>query len=189
MNDDLIAPQPLKVHITKLEMTAPPRAHMASPSSLHIALMRVPEIPLNYYRFLYRQVGSRWQWVDRVRMSDDELTRTIHNERTTITVLYVEGAPAGFYEYQRRDDNVTELVHFGLFERALGLGIGKWFLLQGLYAIWADEPEKVVTTTNNLDHPRALQLYQRFGFSPVSTHESKINPLSDDELLAFAKRF
>lgn len=182
-------PDPIKVHVTELEMTAPPRAHMTAPSSLHIALMRVPEIPLAYYRFLYRQVGTRWQWVDRVRMDDEELAANIHNERTTITVLYVEGAPAGFYEYQKQDGGITELIHFGLFERALGLGIGKWFLLQGLYAIWADKPEKVITATNNLDHPRALQLYQQFGFSPVSTYESEITPLSDDELLELARRF
>ncbi|WP_176083256.1 GNAT family N-acetyltransferase [Martelella sp. HB161492] len=178
---------PVTVHITALEMTAPPRAHMPSPANLHIALMRVPEIPLPYYRFLYRQVGSRWQWVDRMRLSDEKLSETIHNDMTTVTVLYIEGAPAGFYEYQRRSDGVTELVHFGLFERALGLGVGKWFLLQGLYAIWGDKPEKVVTTTNNLDHPRALQLYQRFGFSPVSTYEGEIEPLTDKELLAIAR--
>ncbi|AJY46719.1 GNAT family N-acetyltransferase [Martelella endophytica] len=181
-------PGPLRVHVTRLEMTAPPKAHMIAPSSLHIALMRVPEIPLPFYRFLYRQVGTRWEWVDRLRMSDETLSQTIHNDRTTITVFYLEGAPAGFYEYHRKDDGITELVHFGLFERALGFGVGKWFLLQGLKAIWSDKPEKVVTETNNLDHPRALQLYQQFGFSPVSTYESEITPLSDAELLAFARK-
>ena len=178
----------LPVRITELEMTAPPKAHMVAPSNLHIALMRVPDIPLSYYLFLYRQVGTRWQWVDRVRLSEEELEKTIHNDATTVTVLYVEGAPAGFYEYHRHDDGVTELVHFGLFERALGLGIGKWFLLQGLYAMWADKPVKVVTATNDLDHPRALQLYQRFGFSPVSTYDSEITPLADTELLELARK-
>ena len=180
---------PIPVHVTRLETTTPPKAHMLAPSNLHIALMRVPEIPLAYYRFLYRQVGSRWEWVDRVRMSDEDLAKNIHNDRTTVTVFYLEGAPAGFYEYHREDDTVTRLVHFGLFERALGFGVGKWFLLQALKAIWADQPEKVITETNNLDHPRALQLYQQFGFSPVSTHESEISPLSDAELLAMARQF
>ena len=180
--------KPIRVHVTELEMTAPPKAHMIAPSNLHIALMRVPEIPLPFYRFLYRQVGTRWEWVDRVRMDDEELSANIHNERTTITVFYLEGAPAGLYEYQQQDGGITELIHFGLFERALGLGVGKWFLLQGLKAMWADKPEKVITATNNLDHPRALQLYQQFGFSPVATYESEIKPLSDAELLAFARK-
>ena len=73
-------------------------------------------------------------------------------------------------------------------EHALGLGLGKWFLLQTLLAAWAMDPRKVTVTTNNLDHPRALQLYQQFGFSPVATREAVIKPLADDELLAFAKK-
>ncbi|MGO8659093.1 hypothetical protein ACC771_26535, partial [Rhizobium ruizarguesonis] len=47
-----------------------------------------------------------------------------------ISVLYVNGAPAGFYEYFCEDEDMIELSHFGLIEHALGLGIGKWFLLQ-----------------------------------------------------------
>jgi len=73
-------------------------------------------------------------------------------------------------------------------EHALGLGIGKWFLLQALYALWVLNPTRVVTTTNTLDHPRALQLYQMFGFSPVSTGHGIVRPLSDKELLEIAKR-
>lgn len=46
-----------------------------------------------------------------------------------------------------------------------------------------------MTTTNNRDHPRALQLYQRFGFSPVDTYQGEITPLTDEELLELAKGF
>ena len=46
----------------------------------------------------------------------------------------------------------------------------------------------MTVTTNSLDHPRALQLYQMFGFSPVGTQEADVLPLSDAELLALAKR-
>ena len=69
----------------------------------------------------------------------------------------------------------------------MGLGVGKWFLLQALYAAWALEPKKVVVTTNNLDHPRALQLYQMFGFSPVATADALVRPLSDEEILKVFK--
>ncbi len=40
-------------------------------------------------------------------------------------------------------------------EHALGLGVGKWFLLQALRAAWNLNPQKLTVTTNNLDHPRA----------------------------------
>ena len=120
-------------------------------------------------------------------MGNDELTAILRDKRSDVTVLYVNGAPAGFYEFFREDEETVELCHFGLMEHALGLGVGKWFLLQTIYAAWGHEPKKVVVTTNNLDHPRALQLYQMFGFSPVSTSDALVRPLSDDEILRIHK--
>ncbi|MGV1757804.1 GNAT family N-acetyltransferase [Rhizobium sp. A22-96] len=181
-------PSSIKVHITRLEMTAPPKTSLAVPVNIQTAIMRSPGIPLPFYRYLYRQVGARWHWVDRLRLSDEELASALHDPRNDISVLYVNGAPGGFFEYFRQDEETIELSHFGLIENALGLGIGKWFLLQSLYAIWALNPQRIVTTTNNLDHPRALQLYQMFGFSPTSTGEGIVRPLSDKELLELARK-
>jgi GNAT superfamily N-acetyltransferase len=179
--------EPLAVRVTELEMTAPPKQSLPVPVNIQTAIMRVPEIPLSFYRFLYLQVGKRWNWVDRLRMSDVELTAVLHDKRNTVTVLYVNGAPAGFFELLQVDEDNVELSHFGMFEHALGLGLGKWFLLQTLYAAWNANPKTVRVATNTLDHPRALQLYQRFGFSPVSTHDATVQPLSDDEFLALAQ--
>lgn len=183
-----VQPAPIQVHITALEMTSPPKQSLPVPVNVHTAILSAPEIPLAFYRFLYRQVGSRWHWVDRLRMNDETLTKTLNDKRNSVTVLYVNGAPAGFFELLQVDGEVVELCHFGLLERALGLGIGKWFLLQTLYAAWALGPKRVTVTTNDLDHPRALQLYQMFGFSPVGTRDAEVVPLSDAELLDLAKR-
>lgn len=181
-------PSSLKAHVTRLEMTAPPKTSLPVPVNIQTAIMRAPGIPPAFYRHLYRQVGARWQWVDRLRMSEEDLAAVLHDKRNTISVLYVNGAPAGFYEYLVEDEDTIELSHFGLIEHALGLGIGKWFLLQALYAIWTHNPMRVITTTNSLDHPRALQLYQMFGFSPVSTGTAIVRPLSDKELLEIVKK-
>ncbi|SPZ34014.1 Thiosulfate sulfurtransferase [Agrobacterium tumefaciens] len=101
-----------------------------------------------------------------MRMSDAELSAILRDPKNSVTVLYMNGAPAGFFELNKASDEVTELSYFGLLEEAIGAGIGKWFLLQALYAAWQDNPQRVTVTTNTLDHPRALQLYQMMGFSP-----------------------
>lgn len=176
-------PTPIKVQVTRLEMTAPPRASLPVPVNVQTAIMRAPQIPLHFYRYLYRQIGKRWQWHERLRMGDEQLAAIIHAPEVSICVLYVDGAPAGFFELAKHAGDVVELSYFGLFERAMGLGIGKWFLLQALYAAWLDNPAKVTVTTNSLDHPRAIQLYQMMGFSPVSTWEDTVEPLSESELL------
>jgi GNAT superfamily N-acetyltransferase len=178
----------ITVHITELHMTAAPKQSLPFPVNIQTALMRVSDIPPSYYRFLYLQVGRRWNWVDRLRLSDDELTAILHDKRNCVTVLYVNGAPAGFFEVLHVDEDTVELTHFGLFERALGLGLGKWFLLQALYGCWSYGPKVVKVQTNNLDHPRAIQLYQRFGFSPVSTREETLQPLTEAELLDLGRK-
>lgn len=181
-------PAPLSAHVTKLEMTSAPKTSLPVPINIQTAIIRATEMPLAYYRFLYRQVGGRWHWYKRLKMSDSALQAVIHHKDVSICVLYVNGAPAGFFELCQQPDNVVELTYFGLFEHALGLGIGKWFLLQALYAAWQSAPSKVVVMTNTLDHPRALQLYQQFGFSPVETWEELVVPASDDELIALLRK-
>lgn len=176
-------PVPLKTRVTSLEMTAPPKASLPVPVNIQTAIMRAPDIPLHYYRYLYRQVGKRWNWFERLRLSDEQLAATIHAKGACVSVLYVNGAPAGFFEFSEKPDGSIDLCHFGLFQHALGLGIGKWFLLQALYAIWQANPDKVTVTTNTFDHPRALQLYQMMGFSPVSTYEAEVLPMTDAEIL------
>jgi thiosulfate/3-mercaptopyruvate sulfurtransferase len=175
-------PTILNARVTQLEMTAPPKASLPVPVNLQTALIRAADIPLHYYRYLYRQVGKRWSWFERLRLSDEDLAQIIHNPKVSVTVLYVNGAPAGFFELAKVDDETIELSYFGLFEHALGLGIGKWFLLQALYSAWQDTPQRVMVTTNTLDHPRALQLYQMMGFSPVSTREAVIETMTDGEV-------
>lgn len=182
-------PEAIPVHITELEMHAPPKQSLPMPVNIQIAIMRAPDIPLPFYRFLYLQVGRRWHWVDRLRMDDKELAATLHDKRNSVTVIYVNGAPAGFFELFQPDEETVEVSHFGLFGHALGLGLGKWFMLQTVYAAWTLSPKVVKVTTNNLDHPRALQLYQQFGFSPVSTSEAEIVPLSNKELSDLGKAF
>jgi len=93
-----VQPAPIKVHITALEMTSAPKQSLPVPVNVHTAILSAPDIPLAFYRFLYRQVGSRWHWVDRLRMNDETLTKTLHDKRNSVTVLYVNGAPAGFFE-------------------------------------------------------------------------------------------
>lgn len=184
-----IAPRdtdPLKAHVTQLEMTAAPKISIAVPVNIQTAIMRAPNIPLHFYRYLYWRVGKRWHWQKRMRMSDAELGAILSDPKNSVCVLYMNGSPAGFFELYKRDDDVTQLSYFGLFEEAIGAGIGKWFLLQALYAAWQDNPEKVTVTTNTLDHPRALQLYQMMGFSPVGTYQAWVQPLSEAELLNIA---
>ena len=48
------------------------------------------------------------------------------------------------------------------------LGLGSWMLRTAVHMGWDREgTERMTVETCSLDHPRALGLYQRAGFTPV----------------------
>jgi len=179
--------KPLKATVTHLEMVHRPSVHYPLPVNVHTALMSCRNMPLHFYRYLQYQVGKPWHWVCRLRMDNAALAAVIHNEKTDIDVLYVDGAPAGFFELFTQDDGVIDLAYFGMMPHVHGRGLGKWFLGEAINTAWDKKPAKLTVKTNTLDHPIALQLYQRFGFSPVSQEEALIAPLTDADHLRLAR--
>jgi GNAT superfamily N-acetyltransferase len=167
----------LKARVTHLEMTAPPGKPVPMPLGPRLAMMRVGSIPLHFYRYLYEQVGRPHHWSLRRNCSDAALAEALHGPTTEIEVLYVDGAPAGFFELDlsRLADEV-EILYFGLMPEFQGRGLARFFLSGAIDAAWANDPKKVTIHTNTLDSPRALQLYQKLGFVPVSWSEEVVEP-------------
>ena len=96
-------------------------------------------------------------------------------------MLYLDGAPAGFFDINPHQPDETEIAYFGMMEHATGLGLGRWFLGAAIEAAWATEPKQVVVQTCTLDHPAALPLYQKLGFSPVGQKREEVQPLPFEE--------
>lgn len=171
------------VTVTELEMRArpnlvrPPAPEWARPAILH-----APHIPLAYYRFLYEQVGRPWHWTVRADLDDAALAAEIHAPEVEIYVLYLEGAPAGFYELLRQSREVHYLIYFGLMRHWHGKGIGRFFLAHAIDTLWAGEPKVVRLGTCTLDHPAALGLYQKMGFSPVGQWKRRRPVFADQPL-------
>jgi uncharacterized caspase-like protein len=70
----------------------------------------------------------------------------------------------------------VEILYFGLMPEFQGRGLARFFLSGAIDAAWANDPKKVTIHTNTLDSPRALQLYQKLGFVPVSWSEEVVEP-------------
>ncbi|MET0596736.1 MAG: GNAT family N-acetyltransferase [Mesorhizobium sp.] len=178
----------IPVTVTFLEMAAPPRTYPPLPFNRQIALLRTRHIPLHFYRYLMDRVGRKWHWVNVLRMSDEELARVIYAPGRDIRVLYLEGAPAGFFDVKPMLPDEAELSYFGMMEHALGQGIGRWFLGAAVEAAWSHGPKKVIVQTCTLDHPAALPLYQRLGFSPVGQKQERVVPMPFEDRTASVMR-
>lgn len=173
---------PVPTRVTFLEMTAPPPALRAPPPAARHAILRVEQVPLAYYRWLYHRIGSAWSWVDRKRWDDARLGALLHDPGYNLSVLYLRGAPAGLFELDQRDPKDINLGLFGLMPEVLGQRLGPWLLDQALDSAWALCPHRLRVDTCSLDHPRALALYQRLGFTPYATIEKLTWPVAPGTL-------
>jgi GNAT superfamily N-acetyltransferase len=168
----------IDVVITYLEMTAPPqRPNPPAPPGEKLALLRVEQPSTAFYRFLYEQVGNPWFWYERKQMADGELQAILHDPKIELYVPYVSGAPAGYVEIDRRPATDVSLAYFGLMPGYIGRGLG-WYLLNwAIDEAWRSGPRRVIVDTCTLDHSRALQRYQRAGFTPYAQeHKSIVDP-------------
>ncbi|NQT13197.1 MAG: GNAT family N-acetyltransferase [Planctomycetes bacterium] len=150
------------VKTSYLQMFAPPERDVPPPTN-GVDVIRANPPTVGYYRFLYEAVGSNWNWIERTRMSDEELVAIIHDPRVEFYVLYVHGSPAGFCEMDRRAGGEVQLMYFGLMAEFIGRGLGGYFLNWNLRQAWTYSPRRVWLHTCDLDHKSALPVYQRGG--------------------------
>jgi len=161
--------------VTYLEMTDPPRVLPPQPVGPRLALMKVETMPLHFYRYLYATIGHDWLWVERLDMDDDALAQLVQRESIEISVLYANGAPAGYFELDLSGGETVDLVYFGLMPDWTGRKIGPWFLGCAVMEAFSAGAERLTINTCTLDHPGALRLYQRLGFQPVRRETKRLS--------------
>lgn len=170
----------LDVAITYLEQRSKPNYPSVARPPGKIAYMRAERPPVHFYRYLYGVVGEPWKWVSRKRASDPEIRRILADPAVHIYVLYADGAPAGFAEIDARSRGAAEIKFFGLAPDYIGRKFGRYFFANAVESAWSLGPERVVLETCTLDHPAALPLYQKMGFSVYDQRRGVIE-ITDEE--------
>ncbi|MGH6902695.1 MAG: GNAT family N-acetyltransferase [Geminicoccaceae bacterium] len=150
--------------VTWLEMTTPPATPLrpAPRPGLEVRVARRPSVA--FYRFLYAAVGEPWTWTVRRCLSDAELAVILADSGVAVNVLWADGVPAGYAELDRRAPPDVELAYFGLMPEFIGQGLGGYLLDWAIHDAWRARPRRLWLHTCDLDHPRALDLYQKLGF-------------------------
>ena len=170
--------------VTYLEMTQPPSyPYPPMPTGGPTVLLAADNPPVWYFLNLYDAVGAEYEWTDQHKYSHDKISEFLHAPEVTLYTLMRTGWPAGFFILDGRTAGQCELAYFGLTPDAVGLGLGKYLLHTAILMGW-EMPgvEKMILDTNSLDHPRALPLYQKAGFSPVR-QETHVRVLTRDRNL------
>jgi GNAT superfamily N-acetyltransferase len=143
-----------------------PRPHL--PTGPASALIGAERPPAWYFLHLYDTVGRDYDWNDRHDQPRAELEAFLHDPAVTLYSFMRAGWPHGFFVLDGRVPGRCDLAYFGLVPEAIGRGLGTFLLQTAVHMAW-DRPGTglVGVSTNTLDHPRALSLYQKAGFVPV----------------------
>jgi len=150
--------------VSYLEMTAPPATRPLPAPRAGLEVHRAVRPTLSFYRYLYDAIGADWTWYERKKLDDAQLAAILHDPRVEVNVLWAQGVPAGLAELDGRDRAAIELAYFGILPEFIGQGLGRWLVDWAIHHAWRARPRRLWVHTCDLDHPRALPLYQKAGF-------------------------
>jgi len=112
----------LDVTRTYLEMRSPSDLVDATASHPEAQIRRVGFCPAAFFRYLYAEVGRAYRWTDRLSWSDSQIRAYLDAGDVSLHVLYLDGAPAGYFELRRHPDRSIEVAYFGLLGSTLAAG-------------------------------------------------------------------
>ncbi len=161
----------MDVTVSYLAMTAPaqfrPSTHV--PEGLHLERVGGDDL-VPMAKTLYREVGGRWHWRDRLGWSDSQWAAVMHRPGVELWVARRSGdaAIAGYFELGIANTDIN-INYFGLVPAFMGRGIGGWLLTRAVERGWALGAERITLNTCTLDGEAALPNYRARGFQVVRT--------------------
>ncbi len=155
--------------VTYLEMTSRPSyGYPHTPANSAVSLLMAEHPPYWYFLSLYDAVGRDYAWEDAHQQPPEDLQAWLDDDAVTLHTLMSKGWPHGFFIHDAREAGTVDLAYFGLVPEAVGRGLGAFLLRTAIQSAWdIPDTERLTCNTCTLDHPRALQTYQKHGFSPV----------------------
>jgi GNAT superfamily N-acetyltransferase len=132
-------------------------------------VVRLAPGSVDAYRRLYRTVGERWHWRDRLALDDDELRALLADPDIAVWELLVDGESAGYFELRREPGGDVEIAYFGLAPAFIGRGLGGALLTRAVEEARALGARRVWLHTCTLDSPHALPNYRARGFRAFRT--------------------
>ena len=159
---------------TYLELTHPDALRGVPFKDPNALVRRLAPDAVAKYRQLYRDVGERWYWHDRLTWSDGQLARHLASPDVAVSELLVQDTPAGYFELRRHPDDV-EIAYFGLMPRFIGRGLGGALLTRAAQDAWAMGGRRVWLHTCTLDSPHALPNYRARGFRSFKSEHLSVD--------------
>jgi GNAT superfamily N-acetyltransferase len=156
----------IEVQRTYLQLTNRNELIRAQVEDDGLRIEQVLECPVSFFRYLYREVGRQYHWVDRLNWTDEQVRHYLRQSSVSLWLLSYRGSPAGYFELRQHDDKSVEIVYLGLLEEFQGRGFGKHLLTLAIEQGWQLGANRLWVHTCTLDHSAALPNYIKRGFKP-----------------------
>ncbi len=129
---------------------------------LFIDLLKPKNFDLN--KFFYKQIGKKYQWIDRLIWSDNTWQKYTSNNNLQTYVLRENENLVGYFELIKNNElNECEIAYFGLLEEYFNKGYGGYFLSEAIKIGFKSNVKRVWVHTCSLDHPNAILNYRARG--------------------------
>ena len=111
-------------------------------------------------KFLYKQIGKKYHWTDRLDWSDQQWIKYVSQKDLYTYILKVNDDIAGFFELTYHKEKLeSEIVYLGLLESFFGKKLGGYLLSEAIKISWTFNSNRLWVHTCSLDHENALKNY------------------------------
>tara|TARA_Y100001970_G_C13939722_1_gene702520 strand:- start:43 stop:555 length:513 start_codon:yes stop_codon:yes gene_type:complete len=126
-------------------------------------------------KFLYKQIGKKYHWIDRLNWSNQEWINFVSKKNILTFVLKNQSEIAGFYELILDEEKKeVEISYFGIFEEYFGKRLGGFLLSEAIKKSFHLGAKKIFVHTCSLDHKNALNNYISRGMEIYKSEILKI---------------
>ena len=126
-------------------------------------------------KFLYKQVGKKHHWVDRLTWTDQNWMVYISKENVLTYILKHEDDLVGYFELIFHEKKLEiEIAYFGILEEYFGKKLGGFLLSEAIKESFILEAKRVWVHTCSLDHQNALKNYLSRGMKIYNTEKLSV---------------
>ena len=126
----------------------------------------VDPVDFQLNKFFYKQIGRKYNWVDRLVWEDKKWIDYINNPNIQTYVLKQEEDLIGYFELifcEKKQE--IEIAYFGILEDYFGKKLGGFLLSEAIKKSFLVEVKRVWVHTCSLDHQNALKNYLARGMT------------------------
>ena len=117
-------------------------------------------------KFLYKQIGKKYQWIDRLAWTNANWITYVSNKNVITYLLKNNNDLVGYYELifdiEKKE---TEIAYFGILEKYFGKKLGGFLLTEAIKKSFLLNSKRVWVHTCSLDHKNALKNYLSRGMT------------------------